>query len=211
MPPRQGTPPHGLSTADAVCRFIAGRRKAVIAFAGFGELGYEEERIVERIVPEVVRGRSPEQLIVACGTLLRAGGQDGIARVYEVAKGMGIETVGIHPGIALDFADTHYVSPFQDHAFFVPDRSWGGFLDADRRLSPTLDVILRVSDELVVIGGGKHAADELLAFSDRDRAVQYFPASMHTQTTLDWCRRDRVEIADMRGAAYAVWESLRSR
>ena len=195
-------------TAPAdIRRFFAARGQHVVSFAGFGELGYEEEGIVERIVPQVVGGRAPRDVIVNCGTLLRAGGQDGIGRVYAVASRLGIDTSGIHPGVALNFADTHYVSPYEDHAFFVDDASWGGFLD-DGRVSPTLQVILDVSDELVVIGGGKHAADELRAFHERGRHVRYFPAEMHARTTREWCARAGVEIGDLRGAAFAVWRSL---
>jgi len=199
--------PSRLSTPREIRHFFAARGKHVVSFAGFGELGYEEDGIVERIVPEVVRGRTPGELIMNCGTLLRAGGQDGIARAYTVAKSLGIETTGIHPGVALDFAETHHVSPYEDSVFFVDDATWGGFLD-EHRVSPTLQVILDVSHELVVIGGGKHAADELRAFHERGKKVSYFPAEMNERTTMEWCTRAGVEIGDRRGAAFAVWRSL---
>ena len=138
------------------------------------------------------------------GTLLRVGGQDGIARVLRIASTLGIETTGIHPGVALDFATTHRVSPDTGTAFFVEDTSWGGFLDG-RRLSPTLAVLLDVSDELVVIGGGKHAADELEAFWERRKPVRYLPAEMNRRATMEWCARSGVEISDFRGAAHAAW------
>lgn len=180
----------------------------MISFAGFGELGYEEEGVVERIVRDVVRGWLAEDLIVQSGTLLRAGGQDGIARVHEVARAMGMTTSGIHPGIALGFAATHHVSPYEDHVYFVEDASWGGFVDAGRTLSPTLEVILDVSDELVVVGGGKHAADELAAFLRCGKKVRYFPAEMNHRATREWCERSGVSITDYRGAAHEVWVTM---
>jgi hypothetical protein len=210
MPTRAPRPTgamYTLNTAQEIRHFFAARGKHVVSFAGFGELGYEEEGIVERIVPEVVRGRKPGELIINCGTLLRAGGQDGIARAYKVAKSLGIETSGIHPGVALDFSETHYLSPYEDHAFFVEDVTWGGFLEEDQP-SPTLQVILDVSHELVVIGGGKHAADELGAFCERGKKVSYFPAEMNRRSAMEWCSRTGVEIGDLRGAAFAVWRSL---
>lgn len=199
---------YSLNTTDEVRRFFASRGRHVVSFAGFGELGYEEDGIVERILPGVLSGWAPAEVIVNCGTLLRAGGQDGIARVSEVAKRMGIETSGIHPGVALDFSETHCVSPHEDHVFFVDDATWGGFLTEDGQASPTLQVILDVSHELVVIGGGKHAADELRAFFQQGKAVRYFPAEMNRRTTSEWCARAGVEIGDLRGAAFSAWRAL---
>jgi hypothetical protein len=211
MPPSsapQGASSRRLSSADEVRRFFRTRGKHVMSFAGFGELGYEEDDIVERIAAEVVTGWPADRLIVNCGTLLRVGGEDGIARVSRVARSLGIETTGIHPGIALDFPATHRVSPDEDTSFFIGDSTWGGLL-ADRRVpSPTLAAILEVSDELVAIGGGKHAADELRTFWQRGKPVRFFPAEMNRRATKDWCARAGVDITDFRGAAHDVWLDL---
>jgi hypothetical protein len=59
-----------------------------------------------------------------------------------------------------------------------------------------------------VIGGGKHAADELGAFCERGKKVSYFPAEMNRRSAMEWCSRTGVEIGDLRGAAFAVWRSL---
>lgn len=190
-----------------VRRFFRSLGRKVILFAGFGELGYQEEGVVERIAQEVLGSWPPDKAVVACGTLLRRGGHDGIARVYAVAKTLGFETSGIHPSIALEFSATHQVSPHEDHVFFVEDATWGGFLDGGRRLSPTLHTILEVSDELVVIGGGKHAADELAAFLAQDKKVRFFAAEMNHQMAREWCVRAGVEISDFRGAAHEVWQA----
>ena len=194
-----------ISSRAEITQFFASRGKHVISFAGFGELGYEEDGVVEAVVREVVSGLVPEQIIVNCGTLLRVGGEDGIARVYRVAKSLGIETSGIHPGVALAVAATHAVSPDEDHAFFVDDPTWGGFVEGGGEASPTLQTILDVTDELIVIGGGKHAADELRAFWQHGKPVRYVPAEMNRRATREWCARAGVEIADFRGAAYEAW------
>ncbi len=199
---RRATPP------EEILRFFRSRAKRVISFAGSGELGYQEEEVVERVAGEVLAEWSPKQALVNSGTLLRAGGEDGIARIYAVARASGFETAGVHPSVALDFAGTHTVSPHEEHVFFVEDASWGGFVDG-RRLSPTLRTLLDVSDELVVVGGGKHAADELTAFLRQGKKVRYFAAEMNHRATWEWCAGAGAEIRDLRGEAHRVWRERR--
>lgn len=194
-----------MSPPEVVRRFFASRGKHVLSFAGFGELGYEQAGIVERVAEDAL-GRLPrESVIVQCGTLLRVGGEDGIAGVFAVARRLGIETAGIHPGVSLEFASTHCVSPFEDTAFFVDDDVWGGFVDRGGRPSPTLALILEVSDELLAIGGGKHAADELRAFWRAGKPARYVPAEMNHRAVRDWCARADIDLPDVRGAAYEAW------
>lgn len=206
--PPQAEATRPLTTIGEIRSFFRARGKRVISFGGFGELGYEEDGIVEAIGREVARPWRPEELIVNCGTLLRVGGEDGIARVYPLARMLGIETSGIHPGVALRFADTHPVSPDAKNVFFVDDATWGGFLDGTRVPSPTLAAILEVSDELVLIGGGKHAAEELTAFCDLGKQVRYFPAEMNRRAARGWCERAGIEMADFRGAAFDAWRAV---
>jgi hypothetical protein len=194
--------------AIAVREFFRRSGKHVIEFAGFGELGYDEPGIVEQVARRVLEPWQADDVLVACSTLLRVGGQDGVAGVYPVARRLGIETVGIHPSVALGFSATHPVSPWCQHAFFVEDASWGGFVEGTRELSPSLRLLIEVSDELVVIGGGKHAADELQAFQAHGKRVSYFPARMNRGVTDEWCRRAGTTIVDYRGAAHAIWTSL---
>lgn len=194
--------------AANVRRFFRGLRKRVVYFAGYGELGYEDEGRVRSIARRVLSEWAPSEVVAHTGTLLRAGGHDGVAEVYRVARQLGVETTGIHPSVAFDFAETHHVSPFCDHVFFVADETWGGLLEGEERPSPTLSLHLEVSDELVVIGGGKHAAGELQAFVRGGRRVRFFPADMNHATTRRWAASAGVEIEDLRGAAHLVWASL---
>lgn len=198
----------GVEEASAVRAFFAGLGKRVVYFAGYGELGYEDEGRVRRIARRVLGEWPAAEVVAHAGTLLRAGGHDGIAEVYRVARALGIETTGIHPSVALAYAETHRVSPFCDHVFFVEDETWGGMLEGGERPSPTLSLHLEVSDELVVIGGGKHAAGELKAFVAGGRRVRFFPADMNHATTRRWAASAGVEIEDLRGAAHLLWDSL---
>jgi hypothetical protein len=199
-----------VETAAAIRAVFARLEKHVIYFAGYGELGYEQEGCVRRVAAQVLADWPASSLLVHSGTLLRVGGQDGIAEIYALARELGIETSGIHPSVAMGFSDTHRVSPYCDHVFFVEDETWGGFLPDSMIPSPTLQLHLEVSHEVVVIGGGKHAADELRAFVSNGKQVRYFPAEMNHSSTREWCRRDGREIRDLRGAAHAAWEEVQS-
>jgi hypothetical protein len=197
-----------VSDASSIRRFFEGLRAHVVCFSGYGELGYQQDGVVKEVAAGVLADWAPRDLIVLTGTLLRTGGQDGIAAVYEFARERGIRTAGIHPSAAQRFWETHRVSPWCDDVFFVEDGSWGGYLEGGSQPSPTLRVHLSVADELVVIGGGKHAADELKAFVEHGRRVRYFAAQMHHLTTQEWARGAGAEIRDLRGAAHGAWESL---
>src|SRR5947208_2938872 len=142
-----------VESATAIRNFFTSRHKHVVYFAGYGELGYELEERVRSVASEVLQGWSAASVLVHAGTLLRVGGHDGIAQVYPVARRLGIETTGIHPSVAMAHGDTHRVSPYCDHVFFVEDVTWGGFLEGTDVPSPTLRLHLDVSDEIVVIAG----------------------------------------------------------
>jgi hypothetical protein len=205
----QGRDPRSwrIESAENIRRFFQLRQKHVLYFAGYGELGYEDADAVRNVIARVLEPWPSEQVLVHGGTLLRTGGQDGIAEVFRIAKERGIETSGIHPSVAMAFADTHRVSPYCDHVFFVDDATWGGFAE-NGAPSSTLRLHLEVSDELVVIGGGKHAADELRAFADSGKTVRYYPAEMNYAFTRQWTERAGVTIPDFRGAALEVWRDL---
>jgi len=162
---------------------------------------------VRTVARQILEHWPPADIIAMTGTLIRVGGNDGIADVYQVAKDLGVRTAGIHPSVARQFALTHRVSPDCDAVFFVDDETWGGYANGTEP-SSTLRVHLAVADELVVIGGGKHAADELRAFHDHGRPIRYFAADMNSVTAIEWCRRAGVEIPDFRGAARHTWDDL---
>jgi hypothetical protein len=195
--------------ANEILQFFKLKKKHVLTFAGFGELGYQDTTFVESIIRDELGRWNPTEILINSGTLLRVGGHEGIAMVYRLAKELGIETSGIHPSISFGWADSHPVSPFADNVYFVEDETWGGCLDDQFHPSPTLKVLLAVTDELIVIGGGKHAAEELAAFLQNGKLVKYFPAQMNHHATMKWCAESGAEINDLNGAAYNVWFSNR--
>lgn len=194
--------------ASVIKQFFGKLGKHVIYFAGYGELGYEDVGCVQRIANQVLGEWTPSKVVVHTGTLFRVGGYNGVSDIYTVARELGIETTGIHPSVAQNFADTHRVSPYCDHAFFVADETWGGLLAGGEHPSQTLRLHLDVSDELVVIGGGKHAAGELKAFISSGKPVRFYAADMNHTTTLQWSASAGTDIQDMRGAAHLLWASI---
>lgn len=198
-----------VTRASSIKQFFNLLGKSAIYFAGYGELGYEEEGAVRRIAHEVLKSLPPSNVVVHAGTLLRLGGQHGIAEVYTLAKEFGIETTGIHPSVAMNFADTHRVSPHCDHVFFIEDDTWGGFPTGDDIPSPTLSLHLDVSDELVMIGGGRHAAHELKAFISKGKPVRFFPADSNHRVTRQWFEHAGIKMQDLRGEAHLFWDSIR--
>jgi len=193
---------------EAIQRFFAQTRKHVIYFAGYGELGYQDPDCVRRITRQILSALPVSSVLVLCGTLLRCDGLDGISDAYAVAKELGFETAGIHPSVARQYGDTHRVSPYCDHVFFVRDDTWTGFIPGTETASPTLRLHLAVSDEMVIIGGGKHAADEMKAFAAARKAIRYFPAEMNALASQGWCGTIGIDVLDKRGAAQAAWDQL---
>jgi hypothetical protein len=202
-----------LSAHAAAVRDVAGAVQAVralgkpvVTFGGFGELGYEDEaQVLERCSAELDR-HDPARTLVATGTLLTEGFRSGIAMVYALAKARGFATAGIHPSVALHHPKRHAIAPGVDHVFMVDDPTWGG-VDEAGMPSSTLQVLLAVSDEFIVFGGGHHTAHELQAFLQAGKPVRFHDAPMHRATTERWCRDSGARIGDYRGAAFHVWRS----
>jgi len=85
-PPRPAEPVPGLDprlwpvTDESEIRaFFRRANRHVVHFAGYGELGYQDPTVVERVVAEVLGERPAAEVFAHGGTLLRAGGQDGSA------------------------------------------------------------------------------------------------------------------------------------
>jgi hypothetical protein len=183
--------------------------KRVVTFLGFGELGYENQDEVAEILNRELDDLDPRRDLVATGTLLREGGLDGIAVVYEHAKQRRLMTIGIHPSVALGHAQTHRVSPHVDVPFYVEDRTWGGFLPGTSEPSPTLRALLLVSDVCVVVGGGKHAADEMRAFVGEGVPTRYHVAQLNHAFARRWSETSGQDLESLDGAAHRVWNELK--
>lgn len=198
--------PRLLTDADVVALFRE-KRKRVVTFLGFGELGYEDDEELRRLCERELRRHAPDDTIINTGTLVTLGFRRGIADVYEIARRMRFATTGIHPSVSLRSEKPHALSMFVDETFFVEDDSWGGLQSLNATPSPTLRALLAISDEVVVMGGGKHTAQELQAFLQNRTPVRFHALDMHHSTSEAWVRQTDADVGDFRGAAYHAWMS----
>lgn len=159
---------------DDVLAFFAQQKKTVLTFLGYSGAGYEQPNAMLEQAEKVLTRFDPRTTIVNIGATA-----DGIGAVYALAKARGFATTGIVSTEAL--AVNAEISPAVDHVFFVEDASWGGFLDDGETLSPTSEIKVAVSDDMVAIGGNRIVRDELLGASQRGREIDFIPTDMDHQ------------------------------
>lgn len=150
-----------------VFKFFRRQNKYVVTFVGYSGAGYEDEKAMLDKAGEILEDLDTSKTIVNIGAT-----PEGIGQVYELAKLKNFETTGI----VSTRAKTYPVSSFVDHVFFIKDETWGGFLNDGDQLSPTSKAMVHCSDEMVGIGGGAVARDELIAAQQAKKKVRFFPA-----------------------------------
>lgn len=187
-----------LQQADpaAIQAFVQGRGQQVLSFVGYSGAGYEDAAAMLALAARELDRHDPARVLVNIGATA-----EGIGAVYALARQRGFGTLGIVSTLARD--EKVPLSPCVDRVFFVPDSSWGGLDTASGRLSPTSQAMVAVSDELVGIGGGEVARDELLAAQRLGKPLRLHPADMHHATALEKARRKGEPApTDFRGAAH---------
>ena len=165
-------------TLDETVEFFKGQRKTVVTFLGYS-VDYENEKAMLKIVENVLAENSPETSIINIGATY-----GGIGAAYPIAKSMGFITTGIVSSQAIQYLDG--ISVDVDHICFVTDNQWGGKLPNSNDLSPTSQTMVRCSDILVGIGGGKISRDEMIAGKEQGKLVQFYPAEINHEY---WIRR----------------------
>lgn len=198
--PLAGKGPAQIRTGDAatIARQLKATGKKVLTFVGYSGAGYQDPDALVREASRILDRHDPAR------TLINSGGTaEGIGQIYELAKGKGFETLGIVSSLAR--REQVPLSAWVDTVFFVPDSTWGGELPQGRGLSATSSAIVRSSDELVGIGGGEVARDELLAARRAGKPVTFIPADMNHQLARKKARRQgQPEPTEFGGAAAAL-------
>lgn len=183
--------------AKQIDDFVRGKGMKVLGFVGYSGAGYEDAAALRAAAEQVLAQHDPTATLVNIG-----GTAVGIGAVYELAKRRGFATMAIVSTLARDGGEP--LSPCVDRVFFVPDSRWGGRLPGSTRLSPTSAAIVAHSDELVAIGGGEIARDELQAARHAGKLTSCFAADMNHRAARDKAlARGQPEPVDFAGAACA--------
>lgn len=155
-----------LATLDEIHQWID--KQTVLTFLGYSGAEYESHANMMAKAATILSMHDPANVLVNIGAT-----SDGIGSVYLLAKQLGFKTMGIVSTQAV--ASGASWSPAVDQIFLINDTTWGG-ADASGGLHPTSAAIVTLSDEMVAIGGGAIARDELLAGQRLGRRCQFIPA-----------------------------------
>jgi hypothetical protein len=184
------------SAAVAAVR-AAGLR--VVTFLGFSGSGYDDAASVEKLVEQHLSRLDPATTIVCSGAT-----EEGIGAVYRLAKARGFATIGIVSSVALD--DGARFSDDADTICVIEDDSWGGRRN-DGSLSPTSTAMVHSADEMIAIGGGEIARDEIEAARGLGKPVRYEAADMGHAAARDAAqRKGQPEPTDFKGPVHRLFE-----
>jgi hypothetical protein len=189
-----GAPVQREATSQQIRDFVRGQDKRVLSFVGYSGAGYEDAAAMRAAAEHVLSQHDPARTLVNIG-----GTAVGIGAVYELAKRRGFGTMGIVSTLARDSGEA--LSPCVDWVFFVRDDSWGGLRPGSTQLAPTSAAIVANSHELIAIGGGEIARDELRGARQAGKLVSYFPADMNHRIARDKAAaKGQSAPTDFRGA-----------
>jgi hypothetical protein len=182
-----------------VAAFVQASGRRVLSFTGYSGAGYEDPAAMRAHAGRILAAHAPASVMVNIGATAA-----GIGAVYALARQLGFTTLGIVSGRARD--EGVALSPAVEHVFFVRDTGWGGLSADTGRLSPSSQAIVDHSSQLVGIGGGGIARDEMLAAQQRGTPVIFIPADMNHRLAIDKAaRRQQPPPTDFRGAAHLVF------
>lgn len=183
------------ATPDEVVGYFRALGKTVLTFAGYSGTGYEDPAAMLAAAEGILREHDPKRTVVNIGAT-----PEGIGAVYDVAKRMGFATTGIVSSQAKAHGATP--SPHVDRVFYVEDETWGGRLEGTDQLSPTSTAMVESSSEIVAIGGGEIARDELVAARSAGKPVRFIPADTNHEKARAAARKKGERApTDFRGAA----------
>jgi hypothetical protein len=185
--------------AEAATARIREAGRSVVAFVGFSGAGYEDAAGVERAIAKLLDDLSPISVLICAGAT-----PEGIGAVYPLAKKRGFTTIGIVSALAEKEGATF--SQDVDTVFVIADDTWGG-LDADGKLSQTSSAMVGAADEMIAVGGGEIARDEIAAAMAMGKKVRYIVADMNHAAAIRKAREKRQpEPDDFRGAVQVYFD-----
>jgi hypothetical protein len=174
-----------------------GRR--VVTFIGFSGAGYEEPLRVRNLLADFLAEFDPRSVTICSGATA-----DGIGAIYPLARARGFATVGIVSTVA----ETKHarLSDAVDTIYVIEDQDWGG-RRRDGTLLPTSVAMVGAADEIIAIGGGDIARDEIEVALAAHKAVQYVAADMNHAAALEKARRRGEAEPDFKGPAHHLFRA----
>jgi tetratricopeptide (TPR) repeat protein len=171
---------HVTDPNDAV-GFIRSAGRRVVTFMGFSGGGYEDPERVNGLVRDFLGGLDPGSVIVCSGAT-----EEGIGAVYPIARSLGFATIGIVSSLAV--SEHARLSDDAETIYVIEDTDWGG-RRGDGTLSPTSVATVGASDEIIAIGGGNIARDEIEAAMAAKKPVRFAVAEMNHASAIEKARR----------------------
>ena len=160
---------------------IRGTGRRIVTFVGFSGNGYEEPTKVCNLLADFLNDLDRDLVVVCSGATA-----DGIGAVYPIAKMSRFTTIGIVSAVAE--AEHARFSEAVDTIYIINDEEWGG-RRGDGTLSPTSTAMVDAANEMIAIGGGEIARDEIEAAKAAGKPVRYEPADMNHAAALEKARR----------------------
>lgn len=181
------------ATASEVQQWLARNPRKLLSFLGYSGAGYQHTAAMLAAAAGELARHDPARTIVNIGATA-----EGIGAVYGLARERGFATMGIVSSQVL--ASRSAWSPDVEQVFVIEDATWGG-VDAAGRLSPTSAAIVALSDEMVAIGGGAIARDELQAGRRTGKPTRFIPAESNHELARQKARAaGRPEPTEFSGA-----------
>lgn len=153
-----------LTVEQELTKFIG--QKFAFVMLGFSGLGYEHVETLEQTfrqdLAQTIHDKGGAQNVIVVGGATEAG----VGRLYEIAKQMGVATLGIVSEAARQYQEP--ISPSCDHTIYVPDP--GGTWDVLSPSGKSYTVIAGRTNvlfggpggELFSYGGGEVAGREIM-------------------------------------------------
>nr|WP_315393975.1 TIR domain-containing protein [uncultured Duganella sp.] len=188
-----------MSDSASVVELIRTSGQTVVTFCGFSAAGYEDRATVARILGEQLMRFNPSHTTVCAG-----GTADGIGMIYPIALGRGFRTIGIVSSLAE--AEGLTMSDEVEVVYVVKDDTWGG--RHGNGLSPTSEAMVDACDEMIGVGGGAIARDELSEARRRGKRVVFVEADMnHAIAVAKAAQSGEPAPTDFRGEAATLFDT----
>jgi hypothetical protein len=170
---------------NAAIDAIRGAGRRIVTFAGFSSAGYEEPVRVSNLLADFLSEFDHGSVVVCSGATA-----EGIGAIYPIARARGFATIGIVSALA----ETNHarLSDAVDTIYVIEDQDWGG-RRRDGTLSPTSAAMVGAADEIIAIGGGDIASDEIEAAVAAHKPMRYVAADMNHAAALEKARRSGEE------------------